>query len=93
MEEFPKADILIGCYPCTGFSEAAKRKTPHTKQQRDLRENPGNFLYLEFRRALRQVQPKFLFVENVRGMLSAEDGWFLKRQLAGFSPTWIPGEL
>jgi len=82
--EFPKADILIGCYPCTGFSEAAKRNTPHTKQERDLRENPGNFLYLEFRRALRQVQPKFLFVENVRGMLSAEDGWFLKRQLAGF---------
>lgn len=84
VEEFPKADVLIGCYPCTGFSEAAKRNTPHTNKERDLRENPGNFLYREFLRALRQVQPKFLFVENVRGMLSAEDGWFLKRQLAGF---------
>lgn len=23
---FPFADILIGCYPCTGFSIAARRK-------------------------------------------------------------------
>src|SRR5687767_5631634 len=23
VEKFPEADILIGCYPCTGFSEAA----------------------------------------------------------------------
>ena len=41
VEEFPKADVLIGCYPCTGFSEAAKRNTPHSNKERDLRENPG----------------------------------------------------
>lgn len=84
VQEFPKADILIGCYPCTGFSEGAKRRATGMKRRRDLRQNPGNYLYREFLRALRQVQPSFLFVENVRGMLTAANGWFLERQLAGF---------
>jgi DNA (cytosine-5)-methyltransferase 1 len=83
IKAFPKADILIGCYPCTGFSEAARRR-PKDFSKRDLRANPGNYLYREFLRALRQVKPKFLFVENVKGMLTAEDGWFFERQLDGF---------
>jgi len=84
IEEFPKADILIGCYPCTGFSEAAKRRAADMKKRRDLKDNDGNYLYREFLRALRQVRPSFLFVENVRGMLTASDGWFLERQLQNF---------
>ena len=84
IETFPKADILIGCYPCTGFSEAAKRRAADMKKRRNLKENEGNYLYREFLRALRQVQPKFLFVENVRGMLTASDGWFLERQLDNY---------
>lgn len=84
VKEFPKADILIGCYPCTGFSQAAKRRAAGRSVRRNLRTNPGNYLYREFLRALRQVKPQFLFVENVPGMLTAADGWFLKRQLAGF---------
>jgi len=83
IKEFPAADILIGCYPCTGFSEGARRR-PADLTERDLRANPGNFLYREFLRAVRQVKPKFLFVENVKGMLTAEKGWFFKRQLEGF---------
>jgi len=84
IKKFPKADILIGCYPCTGFSEAAKRRAADMKKRRNLKDNDGNYLYREFLRALRQVKPKFLFVENVRGMLSASDGWFLKRQMENY---------
>jgi DNA (cytosine-5)-methyltransferase 1 len=84
VKKFPKADILIGCYPCTGFSEAAKRRAEDMKERRNLKECAGNYLYREFLRALRQVQPKFLFVENVRGMLTASDGWFLERQLVNY---------
>lgn len=84
IEKFPKADILIGCYPCTGFSEAAKRRAADMKERRDLKDNDDNFLYREFLRALRQIKPKFLFVENVRGMVTASDGWFLERQLANY---------
>lgn len=81
--EFPKADVLIGCYPCTGFSIAARRRWKD-RQERDLMKTPGNFLYLEFIRALKQVKPKYFFVENVSGMVSAKDGWFFEQQLQGF---------
>jgi DNA (cytosine-5)-methyltransferase 1 len=83
IKAFPKADILIGCYPCTGFSLGARRRWRNL-ESRSLYANENNFLYREFLRALRQVRPKYLFVENVRGMVSAESGWFLKQQLSGF---------
>jgi len=83
VKEFPSADVMIGCYPCTGFSLAARRRW-RAREERDLAANDMNFLYREFIRALRQVKPKYLFVENVKGMLSANSGWFLERQLDGF---------
>ncbi len=79
---FPKADILIGCYPCTGFSEAAKRKWK-SRSERDLKSNPRNYLFNQFLRAIAQVKPKFIFIENVRGMLSASNGYFIEEQLNG----------
>lgn len=60
VSEFPEADVLIGCYPCTGFSIAARRRWID-RPERDLMKTPGNFLYLEFIRALKQVKPKFPF--------------------------------
>jgi DNA (cytosine-5)-methyltransferase 1 len=83
IKTFPQADILIGCYPCTGFSLAARRRW-RDSAHRDLLEDDGNFLFREFLRALSQVRAKYLFVENVRGMASANDGWFLEQQLQGF---------
>lgn len=83
IENFPKADILIGCYPCTGFSQAARRRDKHLNA-RNLKSNENNFLYKEFLRALQQVEPRYLFVENVSGMMTADDGWFLEQQLKSF---------
>jgi len=83
VKEFPNADILIGCYPCTGFSEASRRRW-RERAERDLHEREDNYLYKEFLRALKQVQPRYLFVENVRGMVSAAGGWFFNQQLHGF---------
>jgi len=81
--EFPIADILIGCYPCTGFSVASRRRW-HNSEKRDLLKRGDNYLYEQFLRALSQIRPKYLFVENVKGMLSAENGWFFKQQKYGF---------
>jgi DNA (cytosine-5)-methyltransferase 1 len=83
LQTFPTADILIGCYPCTGFSLGARRRWKDN-EKRDLLADERNYLYREFLRALGQVRPKYLFVENVRGMLSAENGWFFTQQLQGF---------
>lgn len=80
---FPCSDVVIGCYPCTGFSLGARRRWKG-HGERDLTSIKGNFLYLEFLRVLAQSHPKYFFVENVRGMVSAKDGWFFRQQLAGF---------
>ena len=42
IESFPSADLLVGCYPCQGFSQGGVRKA-----NRKI-----NTLYLEFARAL-----------------------------------------
>jgi len=57
---FPKADLLVGCFPCQGFSWARRKKGP----------DPRNLLYLEFVRALSQVNPDFFVTENVKGLIS-----------------------
>jgi len=81
--DFPEADVLIGCYPCTGFSSAARRKWKE-RTERDLFSNDKNFLFEEFLRAIDIVKPKLIFIENVRGMISAEQGFFMEQQIAGF---------
>lgn len=57
--DFPKAELLVGCYPCQGFSLYGKRS----------KEDPRNFLFREFSRALKHVQPKYFVTENVKGLL------------------------
>jgi DNA (cytosine-5)-methyltransferase 1 len=59
IERFPRAQLLVGCYPCQGFSQGGVRD-PSRKI---------NTLYLEFARALKQIRPKAFIVENVSGMV------------------------
>lgn len=80
---FPRADILIGCYPCTGYSLGARRRW-RGMETRDLQANETNFLYWQFLRALGQVKPLFAFIENVGGMTSADQGFFLEEQMFHF---------
>jgi len=80
---FPKADILVGCYPCTGFSQAGRRENS----------DGINFLYREFDRALRQIKPLAFIVENVNGMRFSQNSHLLKNQLvrfrsAGYRVSW-----
>ena len=57
--KFPKAEIVVGCYPCQGFSIYGARKF----------NDPRNFLYMQFVRVLKQTKPKFFMAENVKGLL------------------------
>ena len=75
IETFPSADLLIGCYPCQGFSQGGVR-------------DPGrkiNELYLEFARALKQIKPKAFIVENVSGMVRANFRHLLQSQFKVFA--------
>jgi DNA (cytosine-5)-methyltransferase 1 len=74
VDRFPKADILAGCYPCQGYSQAGRR---------DNSDNI-NFLYREYDRALRQIRPLAFIVENVDGMRFSQNHHLLNNQLVRF---------
>lgn len=71
---FPQADLLVGCYPCQGYSQGGAR---------DANRNV-NRLYREFDRALRIIRPKAFVVENVPGMARSNNRHFLNAQLVRF---------
>ncbi len=75
IENFPKAELLVGCYPCQGFSQGGVRD-PSRKI---------NTLYLEFARALRQIKPKAFIVENVSGMIRSNFRHLLDDQFKVFA--------
>ncbi|WP_431644035.1 DNA cytosine methyltransferase [Enterobacter hormaechei] len=72
---FPTADLLVGCYPCQGFSQGGVRKA----------DRKINTLYLEFARALRAIKPKAFIVENVSGMVRSNFEHLLKDQFKVFA--------
>ena len=74
VESFPSADLLVGCYPCQGYSQGGAREANRSV----------NTLYREFDRALRLIRPKAFVVENVPGMARSDNRHFLKAQLVRF---------
>ena len=80
---FPAADLLVGCYPCQGFTQGGRRDW----------EASINYLYREFDRVLRLVLPKAFVVENVNGMAYGANERLLNNQLrrfrsAGYRVQW-----
>lgn len=65
-EEMPdNIDLVIGGFPCQGFSVANNKRS--MKDER-------NFLYKEMLRVIKDKKPKFFVAENVKGILSMEKG-------------------
>lgn len=75
IEHFPKADLLVGCYPCQGFSQGGSR----------IADKKVNYLYQEFARALNYIKPKAFIVENVSGMVRKTYAHLLEDQIKVFS--------
>jgi DNA (cytosine-5)-methyltransferase 1 len=75
VQTFPDAELLVGCYPCQGFSQGGVRDAGRKI----------NKLYLEFARALGAVQPKAFIVENVSGMVRQNFAHLLQDQFKVFS--------
>ena len=57
-------DILTGGFPCQDLSIAGKRA--------GIKKGTRSGLWLEFARAIDELQPRLVVIENVRGLLSAK---------------------
>lgn len=71
----PKVDLIIGGFPCQGFSLANKhRSTDDTR----------NLLYKQFVRAVSDTKPDHFLAENVKGILSLDKGQAIKAIINDF---------
>lgn len=77
-DEIPDCDVVVGGFPCQGFSVAnTKRNTLDERNQ----------LYKEFLRVLEAKRPKYFLAENVKGILSLGKGEVIKAIVQDFEHT------
>lgn len=67
-------DIIIGGPPCQAYSTVGKR----------LIDDPRGKLFQEYYRVLKEFNPKLFLFENVKGLLSMQDGELLKMIISLF---------
>ncbi|WP_445491596.1 DNA cytosine methyltransferase [Niallia sp. 03133] len=72
---FPICNIMLGGFPCPGFSEAGPR----------LIDDERNYLYIHYIRALMQTKPEFFVAENVKGMMTLGNGEVVKQIVEDFA--------
>ena len=75
-ESIPDCDIVIGGFPCQGFSVA------NTKRHED---DKRNSLYKELIRVIASKKPKFFLAENVKGLTNLARGKVFEMILSDFS--------
>lgn len=65
-EEIPAHDVLCGGFPCQAFSKAGFRK--------GFADETKGTLFFQVARILKYSQPQFIFLENVRNLVSHDKG-------------------
>ena len=80
----PAVDLICGGFPCQDVSLAGKRAGFGGER---------SSLWREYRRIIADVRPRLVFVENVPGLLTADDGHAFAEVLGdlaalGFDATW-----
>ena len=65
VEDIPSHDLLCGGFPCQSFSSAGKQK--------GFLDSRGT-LFFEIEKILRYHKPKYIILENVKGLVSHDDG-------------------
>ncbi len=75
LKKLPHADVVVGGFPCQGFSMANLRRSV---------DDDRNQLYKAFYSTIKELQPKFFIAENVKGILSLGKGAVIKQIVADF---------
>jgi len=66
-KELPNIDMICGGFPCQSFSIAGKRG--------GINNDTRGTLFKEIMRITEEKRPGILFLENVKGLLSSNQGW------------------
>jgi len=64
-KELPDFDLVVGGFPCQSFSIAGKRL--------GFKDTRGT-LFFDIARIIKEKRPKYLLLENVKGLLSHDNG-------------------
>ena len=83
-EEIPKADVIVGGFPCQGFSQANLRRS---------KDDERNKLYIHFLRILAEKKPLYFLAENVRGILNIDKGEAVKKIVEDLMTPFLGGKL
>lgn len=75
-------DIIMGGPPCQGFSLANKNRNK-------VKEDPRNKLFYHFVKFINWYSPKIFIMENVKGLLSMQNGKVIKTIIDEFSNAGI----
>lgn len=75
VETIPDCDVIVGGFPCQGFSLAGPRKI----------DDKRNILYKFYVKVLEEKKPKAFVAENVKGILTLGNGKIIEAILADFS--------
>lgn len=73
LDEYKGVDVIIGGPPCQGFSSA-------NRWQKEM-DDPRNKLFYQYIRFVTLLRPKALLIENVRGILTRDNGYAKDRIL------------
>lgn len=76
IEEIPDGDVVVGGFPCQGFSVANMKRAIDDER---------NFLYQFFYRTIQLKQPSFFIAENVKGILSLGKGAVIQNIINDFN--------
>jgi len=76
LSEIPISDVVVGGFPCQGFSIANLKRNIDDER---------NKLYQFFYTIVKQKRPKFFIAENVKGILSLGHGLIIKQIVSDFN--------
>lgn len=74
-----ESEIIIGGPPCQGFSMAGSRI------RQNFVDDPRNYLFKQYLKVVKIIKPRFFVFENVKGILTMNNGDIFKEILSAFA--------
>lgn len=79
------ADVIIGGPPCQGFSMAGARI------RNGFIDDPRNYLFKHYFNVVKSVRPQVFIMENVKGIMTMQEGKIFKEIISLFSDSDLLG--